>query len=454
MNFRIYNLPIYFFVLPAVFSAGSISADADAPIRFSGNSKPVISVLPEKNTGLDCIFVLYDTNNVSMFYDKNTDSHVEWSIFNNMGGAYSVPIDNVVYDGLFSGIVDIKGDSGYIINDGGSGFKFWIVDYSNHLFNVDGIGISESSDCNTTMLSVDCNSSPIYYYTINGRRETLDRDISLSYDNLVWNSENNNFIQTNICKSFPYLDNSISLSPPVYCPTTFELTGDRFLKEWGMTESAECSLQNPVAVNVATTAVQEDKNNVSDNVISTDTDGFGGSAPCRISFSAFSTDAVVHHEWQIADNPDFENPDYRFNRQDVDFTFSDEGTFYVRYVGSDSEGVCSAFGDTYTVNIGSSELKVPNIFTPDGDGINDIWKVAFRSLLDFDCRIFNRNGVEIFRFTDPSSGWDGTYRGRKVKPGVYFYVISATGADGKRYRKSGDINIITHKETGASSPDL
>ncbi len=43
---------------------------------------------------------------------------------------------------------------------------------------------------------------------------------------------------------------------------------------------------------------------------------------------------------------------------------------------------------------------------------------------------------------DPSQGWDGKYKGTLVKPGVYYYVIKATGADGKQYNLSGDINIV------------
>ncbi len=83
--------------------------------------------------------------------------------------------------------------------------------------------------------------------------------------------------------------------------------------------------------------------------------------------------------------------------------------------------------------------------------MNDIWKVGYRSLLDFKCWIFDRYGNEIYYFTDPNSGWDGTYRGKKVDPGVYYYVIEATGADDKKYKKGGDINIIRYTRSSSST---
>ena len=46
-----------------------------------------------------------------------------------------------------------------------------------------------------------------------------------------------------------------------------------------------------------------------------------------------------------------------------------------------------------------------------------------------------------------SKGWDGKYKGKYVKPGVYYYVIEAKGADGKEYKKKGDINILRSTRT-------
>ncbi len=84
------------------------------------------------------------------------------------------------------------------------------------------------------------------------------------------------------------------------------------------------------------------------------------------------------------------------------------------------------------------------------EGVNDVWKVSYKSIIEFDCHIFNSWGTEIIRLTDPSQGWDGTYKGRLVDPGVYYYVIQARGSDGQRYKLSGDINIIRYKRNSGN----
>ncbi|MGL5894559.1 MAG: gliding motility-associated C-terminal domain-containing protein, partial [Bacteroidales bacterium] len=92
-----------------------------------------------------------------------------------------------------------------------------------------------------------------------------------------------------------------------------------------------------------------------------------------------------------------------------------------------------------------SKLEVPNAFSPGNDGINDIFKVAYQSIVRFRGNIFNRWGVKLFQWEDPSEGWDGEYNGKLVNTGVYFYLIEAEGSDGKKYKLKGDINLFREK---------
>ena len=153
----------------------------------------------------------------------------------------------------------------------------------------------------------------------------------------------------------------------------------------------------------------------------------------------------------MASDPEFDYILYRFNEQDVSYTFTEEGRYYMRFIGSNADGSCESIGDTYTIMIGASDLRIPNAFSPNNDGVNDVWKVGYRSLIEFKCWIFDSKGNRMFEFDDPSSGWDGKYRGKTVNPGVYYYVIQATGADGKKYKRSGDINILNYKKYGEST---
>ena len=116
-------------------------------------------------------------------------------------------------------------------------------------------------------------------------------------------------------------------------------------------------------------------------------------------------------------------------------------------MGANDSGACESYSDIFTISIGESDLRCPNAFSPEAsEGINDVWRVKYKSIISFECHIFNRWGVEIFKFNDPSQGWDGKYKGKYVGPGVYFYVIEAKGADGKKYKLKGDINIVGYNK--------
>jgi len=71
-----------------------------------------------------------------------------------------------------------------------------------------------------------------------------------------------------------------------------------------------------------------------------------------------------------------------------------------------------------------SNVWIPNVFTPNGDGLNDVWKLAFLSSFP-QCKVevFNRWGQPIFSSNGYKQPWDGTYKGVKVPTGVYCYVI-------------------------------
>ena len=88
-----------------------------------------------------------------------------------------------------------------------------------------------------------------------------------------------------------------------------------------------------------------------------------------------------------------------------------------------------------------STLYIPNVFTPNGDGINDEFQTLSYNLSEFDIKIFNRWGQLLFQTNDPLKGWDGSFRGQTVA-GVYVFILKAKGNDGSEYRKSGHITLI------------
>lgn len=441
-----------------IFAIGllcSVSMQA-ATISFTGSSKETIEVTPDRKTGLDRVYVIYDMSQVSEMQISGIGSSMKLYRYSSLGGGYA---EEVAYtrDGNTAIVAKPEGDMGYIIEEDSGSTYIWVVNYLPHKMQINSVKADEMQECTDTRITIDGTCEAIRYYTIDGRPEVLSREVNVDYYNLEWSEENGNYSQVAERKIVDEISGVIVLTPPLYCNSVVTISGDRFLSRWGMGVSIDSPLIYANGLDVHTTAEQTNLPDDSDpdadpsNMLSTATEGMGGSAPADISFKAYTTDAVIHNEWQIASDAEFEYITYRFNQQDLDYTFTEQGTYYVRFVGSNSDGSCETVGETYTVGIGESELLIPNAFTPDGDGINDVWKVAYRSLIEFRCSIFDRYGAEIISFDDPSQGWDGKRGGKVVKPGVYFYVIEAVGSDGKKYKKSGDINIIGSKRYGESS---
>lgn len=99
--------------------------------------------------------------------------------------------------------------------------------------------------------------------------------------------------------------------------------------------------------------------------------------------------------------------------------------------------------ETIHVDIPSS-LEVPNVFTPNGDGINDVFFLKVSNMTEINASIFDRWGRKVYELTSTTGNiaWDGTNMvGTKVAAGVYFYVIKGKGKDDKSYDTKGTINL-------------
>lgn len=474
---KIFRLISYITFL--LMAGASLSSSAQTlTVEFTGLSYPAITVQPENNTGLDAIFVIYNSSeiqdiNISGF--SGTDIAV--SKYSNLGGGYAIDIPYSFSGGSIV-IPNAEGDMGYLVKVGDRNYCFWVVNYLPHKFSVNNLNPAPEQSCDVTVLDFSGNADAIKYFTIDGRQKTLSRDLILEYENMEWNEDNSAFAFVDKTHTYESLNSTININPPFYCNTTVKLTGDRFLTQWGIPVVYETPAVSPTGISVMSIAEQEgvDSSNPTEtpdeiegsdesenedttnssteegsNMIRTETSGLGGSAPATIEFRGYFTDAVLHTEWQMARDADFNDIEYRWNEQDVTYTFNEEGQFFLRFIGSNADGSCEAYGETYTVNIGASDLRIPNAFSPNGDGVNDVWKVGYRSLVEFKCWIFDSRGTQIFYFDRPEDGWDGKYKGKSVNPGVYYYVIEAKGADGKKYKKGGDINIVNYRKLGTGT---
>jgi gliding motility-associated-like protein len=89
-------------------------------------------------------------------------------------------------------------------------------------------------------------------------------------------------------------------------------------------------------------------------------------------------------------------------------------------------------------------VYVPNSFTPDGDGINDVFKAEGSTIQskNFSMVIYNRLGEVIFESFDINEGWDGNYKnGNKATPQVYVFMVSYYSGD-RFYEKNGTVTLL------------
>jgi gliding motility-associated-like protein len=99
-------------------------------------------------------------------------------------------------------------------------------------------------------------------------------------------------------------------------------------------------------------------------------------------------------------------------------------------------------GPVAGTTLSTREIFVPNAFTPNGDGKNDVLKVFGNYIATIDLRIFNQWGQLIYQTTDPAAGWDGKHKGQLQPVGVYAYTLKVVRQDGTLVIKKGSINLI------------
>ena len=118
------------------------------------------------------------------------------------------------------------------------------------------------------------------------------------------------------------------------------------------------------------------------------------------------------------------------------------GTYTVTIVSKKGGCVDSAY-KVIRVDI-PSKLEIPNVFTPNGDGSNDVFFLKTSNLTEITALIFDRWGNKVYELTSGTGNiaWDGkTLEGKDSPAGTYFYIIKATGKDGTTYDKKGNVSL-------------
>lgn len=117
------------------------------------------------------------------------------------------------------------------------------------------------------------------------------------------------------------------------------------------------------------------------------------------------------------------------------------GEYEVKLLGVDLSDCTTLSRQVLKVFQNSNPILIPNAFSPNGDGLNDVFLPVLRGADRFGMEIFNTWGERIFS-TEDGAGWDGTYRGQSVPLGNYLYKISFRSEDGSMETRTGGITLI------------
>lgn len=91
---------------------------------------------------------------------------------------------------------------------------------------------------------------------------------------------------------------------------------------------------------------------------------------------------------------------------------------------------------------GFESVYIPSAFTPNGDGLNDVFTWQTQNVRDFKIDIFNRWGDRVFSSNDINGEWDGAFEGRLQQPGPYAYVVRGVTTFGEQIEETGYLTIL------------
>jgi len=413
-------------------------------------------------TGLGMVTQVKNGNDTLLFFKDEihlqADRSVDW--YHTDGTLFQSDAQDIYPD-----------DGGYYFKDGtyqsSPVYAFVYVD------DVSGLSMEVQPDCDVTIVRLQGNTAPFTYTRMNGTQGTYERQCTFQYTTLSWGDEQ-------------WQDSTVQLSTSLYAgyytlpatllnATTVHLCYDGALRSaLGLADSVCIAQEVPlseiraVSMHLTSLAVKRDSLNemnrpTSQDIIKASTSEKGWSGPLEVTFYCNPTPAAQYYNWTI-----YHGSSVWKTRKDTlyhDF-FSEPGLYEI--VCKVNNPTCTSDSMKMAVAISESFLSVPNTFTPDGNGTNDEFRVAYRSIKEYHIWIYNRWGKLVYESTDPAKGWDGMIGNRPASEGAYYYVIRALGTDADKnahymskisynskkndaekaaavigiYQLSGDINLL------------
>tara|TARA_R110001592_G_scaffold230287_1_gene487105 strand:- start:3675 stop:5906 length:2232 start_codon:yes stop_codon:yes gene_type:complete len=160
---------------------------------------------------------------------------------------------------------------------------------------------------------------------------------------------------------------------------------------------------------------------------------YGSEIPSTINFTNTSSATATDFDW------DFGNGSFS-NSQHSSTIYAENGEYTVTLTASNE--YCGETHEEILLFERPNTVFIPNVFTPNNDGINDIFLIKGENIASFSCKIFNRWGNEIYSWDIIDEGWDGSYRGALVADGTYFYISSIVWNNDENETITGHITLL------------
>lgn len=313
---------------------------------------------------------------------------------------------------------------GYMVKVGAERDVFWVFDYEQLRPTISLI--EAELDCERTMLHLEGELPKISYTRLSGKQMTYPRNCHVEYMSAAWSEDTEMWVDSVAIEELTLEQEMTVAASPV---ATDYAISDMLAEQLGVAaDTLRSPIYQPVAlkahpVTITTTrGKQGEMSNEVNRPYSPD-DVLNMSAPLEVLFKANGLNAE-YYQWKL-----YKGSSLMLTRSDAEhrYTFTDKGNY--RAVVAISNSHCQLDSVEFTISVSESMVVVPNVFTPNGDGANDEFRVVYRSLKEFHCWVYNRWGHLVYEWSDPAKGWDGTIGGRPASEGAYFYVIRALGTD-------------------------
>ena len=345
--------------------------------------------------------------------------------------------------------------AGYMIKNGAIREYFWVFDYDSLRVQIDNI--TAKLTCENTELTIDGKIPSMQYHNVVGKLCKYVRLCQVIYLDKQWVTDgwidSTAVTQTTLQSTINVGASPVATDFTIvdHLAVLLEIAGD----------SIRTMTYDPVALKAHPQAIVTTRPNDKSNEVERPVDPetlIRRSAPLEVEFKANALN-TEYYKWTL-----YQGSEEFLTRNEAQhkYNFQQPGNYRASLEMTNSHG-CSCQSEDFDISVSESMLVVPNVFTPNGDGVHDEFRVVYRSLKEFHCWIYNRWGHLVYKWDDPAKGWDGTIHGRPAAAGAYYYVIRALGTDAdvdymskpkysKKLKKgelpmgvyqlSGDINLL------------